>query len=50
MIYDLFYVSQGKAEHWQEFKARFPNAHLIENIKSLDEIKQKTLTRMFWTI
>ena len=50
MIYDLFYVSQGKAEHWQEFKARFPNAHLIENIESLDQIKQKTLTRMFWIV
>jgi hypothetical protein len=50
MIYDLFYVSQGEAEHWLEFKSRFPNAQLIENIESLDQIKQKTLTRMFWVV
>ena len=50
MIYDLFYVSQGKAEHWQEFKSRFPNAQLIEDVESLDQIKQKTLTRMFWVV
>ena len=43
MIYDLFYVSQGKAEHWQEFKSRFSNAQLIEDVESLDQIKQKTL-------
>ena len=50
MIYDLFYVSQGKAEHWLEFQSRFPNAQLIEDIDSLDQIKQKTLTRMFWIV
>ena len=46
MIYDLFYVSQGKAEHWEEFKSRFPNAQLIENIESLDQLNKKTFTNV----
>ena len=50
MIYDLFYVSVGRAEHWQEFKNRFPSAQLIENIQSLDDIKKRTFTRMFWVV
>lgn len=50
MIYDLFYVSKNKAEHWQEFKQRFPSAQLIENIQSLDDIKKRTFTKMFWVI
>lgn len=50
MIYDLFYVSVGRAEHWQEFKDRFPSAQLIENIQSLDDIKKRTFTRMFWVV
>ena len=52
MIYDLFYISTGIAnkDHWNEFKERFPNAQLIENVESLDELKKKSFTKMFWTV
>ena len=52
MIYDLFYVGFGNvnAEHWLEFKAKFPNAQLIENAKSFNDVKNKSFTKMFWIV
>lgn len=52
MIYDLFYVglSNVNTENWLEFKAKFPNAQLIENVKSFDDVKKKSFTKMFWIV
>lgn len=52
MIYDLFYISleQVNEQNWLEFKSRFPNAQLIENVSSFDEIKIKSFTKMFWVV
>ena len=52
MIYDLFYVSFGKIEDddWDKFHSRFPISQKIENIKSIDEIKSKSFTKLFWVV
>ena len=52
MKYDLFYVSTSKIDqnNWSIFKSRFPNAQKIEEAKSIDEIKKKSFTKMFWIV
>jgi hypothetical protein len=52
MIYDLFYVSLETVneKNWLEFKSRFPNAQLVEHATSFDEVKTKSLTKMFWLV
>lgn len=52
MKYDLFYVSTGTIDHsdWLAFKSRFPNAQKVENASSIDEIKKKSFTKMFWIV
>jgi hypothetical protein len=52
MKYDLFYISTSKIDqnNWSIFKSRFPNAQKIEEAKSIDEIKKKSFTKMFWIV
>jgi hypothetical protein len=52
MKYDLFYVSTSKIDqnNWFIFKSRFPNAQKIEEVNSIDEIKKKSFTKMFWIV
>jgi hypothetical protein len=52
MKYDLFYVSTGSVDQddWLTFKSRFPNAQKIENALSIDDIKKKSFTKMFWIV
>jgi len=52
MKYDLFYVSTGLVhrDDWLKFKSRFPNAQKIDNVQSLDQIKKKSFTKMFWVV
>jgi len=52
MKYDLFYVSDKEISplDWQQFKLRFPNAQKLENIKTIDEVKKKAFTKMFWVV
>jgi len=52
MLYDLFYISQGKIDEneWKKFHSRFPLARKIENVKSLNDIKSKSFTKFFWVI
>lgn len=52
MKYDLFYVSLGQIDdkEFLEFKTRFPHAQKIEFAKSLDDIKKKSFTKMFWVV
>jgi hypothetical protein len=52
MKYDLFYVSTSKIDqnNWSIFKSRFPNAQKIEEVNSIDEIKKKSFTKMFWIV
>ena len=52
MIYDLFYVSFSKIEDddWDKFHSRFPISQKIENVKSIDDIKSKSFTKLFWVV
>jgi len=52
MKYDLFYVSTGlmDQEDWLRFKSRFPNAQKVENASSIEDIKKKSFTKMFWIV
>ena len=52
MIYDLFLVSNKSVnkETWSLFKQRFPNAQLLENVNSFDQIKSRAFTKMFWVV
>lgn len=52
MKYDIFYVSKTEVRQdlWQEFKGRFANAQLINNLESLDQLKKKSFTKFFWVV
>jgi len=52
MKYDLFYVSTGPIDQqdWLEFKSRFPSAQKIENAASIDDIKKRSFTKLFWVV
>ena len=52
MIYDLFFVGLGKVDtaRWTEFKNRFPEAQLLENVDSFSKIKRRALTKLFWIV
>lgn len=51
-MYDIFYVSKGNGndKDWLEIKSKYPLAQRLINIKSYDEIKCKSFTKMFWVI
>jgi hypothetical protein len=51
-MYDIFYVSRstGNTEEWQLIKSKYPTAQRLVNINSYQEIKSKSLTKMFWVI
>lgn len=51
-MYDIFYVSrtQGDTQEWQSIKSRYPTAQRLVNINSFQEIKSRSLTKMFWVI
>jgi hypothetical protein len=51
-MYDIFYVCRGAANKvvWEDFKQRYPNAQLIENNTSFEEVKSKSFTKFFWVV
>jgi len=51
-MYDIFYVSktEGNNDSWVAFKSRYPIAQRLTNIKSYDQIKSKSFTKMFWVV
>jgi len=51
-MYDIFYVSrtQGDIQEWQSIKSKYPTAQRLVNINSYQEIKSRSLTKMFWVI
>jgi hypothetical protein len=51
-MYDIFLVSKENinVNKWITFKERFPTAQKLEHVKSFEEIKQKSFTKMFWVI
>lgn len=51
-MYDIFFISSGRIKDhvWQQFKQRFPSAQKLENVKSFEEVKSKSFTKMFWVV
>lgn len=51
-MYDIFYVSKasGNDADWAKIKSRYPLAQRILNVKSFNDIKSKSFTKMFWVI
>lgn len=51
-MYDIFIVGKGKINEdvWTTFKHLVPNAQKLENIKSFEEVKSKSLTKFFWVV
>lgn len=51
-MYDIFYVSKGAGndEDWSKIKFKYPIAQRLKNIKSYEDIRSKTFTKMFWVI
>lgn len=51
-MYDIFYVCKDTANEvvWANFKQRYPNAQLVENAKSFDDVKRKSFTKHFWVV
>jgi hypothetical protein len=51
-MYDIFYVSKGEGntKDWAAIKSRYPLAQKLTNIKSYEEIRSKSFTKMFWVI
>lgn len=51
-MYDIFYVSKKtiNEDDWKVISSRYPTIKKLENITSIDQIKQKAFTKMFWII
>ena len=51
-MYDIFYVSKNEIseERWNEFRQVYPFAVKIENVKTLERIRKKSFTKMFWVV
>ena len=51
-MYDIFYVSKtnGNDKDWAIIKSKYPLAQRLTNIKSYEEIRSRSFTKMFWVI
>ena len=51
-MYDIFYASRGEIIDlkWNSFKTKYPTAQKVENVKSFDQIKALSFTKLFWII
>ena len=51
-MYDIFLVGKGAINEgvWLSFKHKYPNAQKLENVKSFEEVKSKSFTKMFWVV
>lgn len=52
MSYDIFFVSRNivHTESWMRIKKKYPNAQRIDSVQSFEQVKSKSLTKMFWVI
>lgn len=51
-MYDIFYVSttNGNDKDWATIKSKYPLSQRLINIKSYEDIRSKSFTKMFWVI
>lgn len=51
-MYDIFYVSNdlGDDLDWQKIKSKYSHARRLQHVKSFNDIKSKSFTKMFWVV
>lgn len=51
-MYDIFFVSKGVANEkiWNDFHDIYPLSVRLDNVNSINDIKEKTFTKMFWIV
>lgn len=51
-MYDILFVSKSTVNdfYWKKFKEKYPTALKVENVKSFDDLKKKSFTKMFWVV
>lgn len=51
-MYDILYVSRTSVDKqsWINFNKRFPISRLVENVNDFDDLKSKSLTKLFWVV
>jgi hypothetical protein len=51
-MYDIFYVSKKQIPEceWKSFKLKYPTAQKIENVKSFEDLRSRSFTKMFWAV
>jgi hypothetical protein len=51
-MYDIFYVSasNGNDKDWTAIKSKYPLAQRLTHIKSYEEIRSNSFTKMFWVV
>lgn len=51
-VYDIFFISDKYINQraWKDFKRRFPYSRMIENVKNINQIKEKSFTNFFWVV
>ena len=48
-MHDIFFLG-NEGKHWDMVKIRYPNAQRLEKNLTIDQIQQKSFTKMFWVI
>lgn len=51
-MYDILLVSTNTIDkkQWKQFLDKFPNVHILENVRSFQDVKESALTKFFWVI
>jgi len=51
-MYDIFFVSKKEVDllKWKKFHRKYPSSIKVDNIKSIDDLKGRTFTKMFWVV
>jgi hypothetical protein len=51
-MYDIFFVSKTDVciDKWKEFNKKYPSSIKIDNVETIDDIKSKSFTKMFWIV
>lgn len=51
-MYDIFLVSRGEIDEnlWYHFRSKVPTAQKIENVKSFNDVKSRSFTKLFWVV
>jgi hypothetical protein len=49
-MYDIFFVLKSNTSGFQKLKSRYPRAKIVSDVQSFEDLKNKSFTKMFWTV